>query len=326
MRAFILFTLLAPILAAQSSQVQAALAAGTYFPLDIGDRWVYRIDNRAVTATYETWRMDRTEVINGETWSVMEIENAGGLLGESRFRTDSAGRVYILTGSGDQLFLDPTAQPQPGPELQITGQLASYQTAFGTFQDAIGYQNQLNVLILENGTLVRGIGLASSVQQMLSGSSGGFTEGRTLVEAWLGGGLHLGTGMPSLQLSMESLTLDVSGNNVTNCVVPCYFVACGLVPTSDPPGTYKPCARARVSLSSWPAGASRAVELQLTAPGGANVYQQTYTADAAPDDAVFYVQVPLYSAPNQPFPPGAYQLTATTGDSAAQSSLTVQIR
>ena len=46
------------------------------------------------------------------------------------------------------------------------------------------------------------------------------------------------------------VNLDVTGKNVTNCAIPCYFAACGLAGPVDPPGTYKPCARARVASAS----------------------------------------------------------------------------
>jgi len=36
--------------------------------------------------------------------------------------------------------------------------------------------------------------------------------------------------------------------------------------------------------------------------------------------------VPLYSAPNQPFAPGTYQLQASTVDGVAQSSLILNIK
>ena len=58
---------------AQSTALLAALATGTYFPLDVGDRWVYREDTRLGTAAYQTWRVDRAENQNGYTYSVIAI-------------------------------------------------------------------------------------------------------------------------------------------------------------------------------------------------------------------------------------------------------------
>jgi hypothetical protein len=326
-QAFARYALLASALPAQSPAVNAALATGSYFPLDVGDRWVYRIDDRMVTGSYQTWRVDRTETQNGLTYSVVAIEGPGSLYYEYWFTRTGPERIYLLSGDGQlHLFCDFSGQQAAGAELQPTGNVAEWKTSFGTFQDAVTYSNLTGGLILENGTLVRGMGLVTSTATMLSGSSGGFTQGRTLVEATVAGGIHFPAPVPSVQLGMESLSLDVSGQKVTNCAVPCYFVACGLVPGADPPGTYKPCAQARVGLANWPAGASRAVRVQFVAPDGTTLFDQTLNLDGSPTESVTFIQVPLYSAPNQGLPPGLYQLLAKTADGAAQSALAVQIQ
>ena len=322
------------LLRAQSAAVLAALATGTYFPLDVGDRWVYRIDNRVVTSSYETWRVDRIETVNGIAYSVIAIEGPGSSYFESLFRADSSGRIYTPSGTGEQLFLDPAGQ-SPGATLQPIGH-GSAQSALGSFPDAINYVNNSG-LDQETGTLARGLGLVSSHTTMLTGSSGGTVETRTLVEATVAGSIHFPAPSPALKLSMESLTLDVSGQKVTNCAVPCYFVACYLAPGADPPGTYKPCAQARVELANWPAGASRAVRLQLRPAEGrrrgepeaaarAALFDETLSLDSAPSESVVFVQVPLYAAPNQPLPAGAYQLAAETADGTAETVLSVQIQ
>jgi hypothetical protein len=317
---------MASVLPAQTPAVLAALATGTYFPLDVGDRWVYRIDDRSVTGSYQTWRVDRAETHNGATYSVIAIEGPGTFYYESWFRADGSGRVYILSGTGEQLFLDPGSQSASGAQLQVTGHAGGYSAVFGTFTDGLNYVNNISSLIQETGTLIRGMGLLSSTATMLSGSSGGFTQGRTLVEASLAGGIHFPAPSSAVTLGIESVNLNVSGKQVTNCAVPCYFVACGLMPGADPTGTYKPCAQARVELASWPAGASRSVRLQLLAPDGTAAYDQTLVLDAAPDRSVTFIQVPLYSAPNVPLAAGAYQLVAKSGDGAAQSALAVRIQ
>src|SRR5215471_8890406 len=112
MRALMMTYLFAGLAAAQPAQVTAALAAGGYFPLDVGNRWVFRADSRAATAPYETWRIDRTETIDGQQYAVITIIGGSGVLnnvvlGESRFRADASGRVFILTDKGEQLFFDP---------------------------------------------------------------------------------------------------------------------------------------------------------------------------------------------------------------------------
>jgi hypothetical protein len=190
----------------------------------------------------------------------------------------------------------------------------------------VNYQNQLDELDLETGILARGIGLLTSTDILETGSSGGATMIRTLVEAEVAGGIHFPALQSSIELGLESLNPNVSGMKVTNCAVPCYFAACHLAPGADPPGTYKPCAQARVALKNWPAGQSRAVTLQLLAPGGSAAFNQTFTMDSSATDSVTFLQVPLYSAPNVPLVPGAYRLSAATADGAAESSVTVKIQ
>jgi hypothetical protein len=304
-----------------------ALAAPSYFPLEVGDHWIYSADSRISTGNYETWRIDRTETINANQYFVISIYGPTGLLGESRFRTDNQGRILILTGDGDQLFLDPRPNGQPG-QLIPGAQGGSYKTAVGTFDDTLLYTNPLGgVLLRETGQLGRGVGLLWSNTTMETGSSGGFTDGRVLVEAVVGGGTIRYTATAGFRLGLESLTFDVTGKNVTNCILPCYFAACGLVvPQPDPPGTYKPCARARVSLENWPADASHTVHVRLLAPDTTVLSDQQYTLPTAPGDVVDTVQVPLYSAPNTRYPPGAYQLNASTEDGSGQSSVSVTIK
>jgi hypothetical protein len=312
-----LLSLLAAALPAQST--------GSYFPLDVGDRWVYRVDDRLNTGLYQTWRVDRTAVANGASYSVIAIEDPYAPYAEYWFRADSSGRVYILTGNSEQLFLDPYILAPNSGDVQITGPGGAVTTPLGTFPDTVNYVNAMG-LERENGVLARGVGLLSSTTILETGSSGGPVLIRTLVEASLAGGVQYPAQTSSLELGMESLSLNVSGMQVTNCAVPCYFAACGLAPGADPPGTYKPCAQARVALRNWPAGQSRTVRLQLLAPDGSAAFDQTFTMDAAPQETVSFLRVLLYSAPNQPLPAGAYQLTAATADGAAQSSLAIAIR
>jgi hypothetical protein len=81
-----------------------------------------------------------------------------------------------------------------------------------------------------------------------------------------------------------------------------------------------------VSLENWSADASHTVHVRLIAPDSTVLSDQQYTLPTAPGDVVYTTQVPLYSAPNAPFPPGAYQLRALTEDGSGQSSVVVNIR
>jgi len=90
---------------------------------------------------------------------------------------------------------------------------------------------------------------------------------------------------------VESSILDVSSGNVTNCAVPCYFVACGLTPGADPPGTYKPCFQAGVRLEHLPVQDSTTLELDLIDAGERSVYHTSATVaagQAQPDSTQFW--------------------------------------
>ncbi len=303
--------------------VESVFTTGAYFPLQAGNRWIFRVNTRFATSTYQTWTIDRSERIGEQTWYVLRFNDNPAA--ETRLRSDSAGRIYFLTEQGEQLWLDPTPSPDPAAVVRIQSRGPANIAGLGTFPDALQYDSLQLGLIRETGTFVRGLGWVRRNVQMLTGSSGGFVHGLDLVEARIGGMLRVAVPAPSLQLAAESLRLDVSGRQVTNCAVPCYFAACNLAPGADPPGTYKPCFQVRVGL---PAAGSADIEL-LDASGRA-VYRVTRTLP--PDgarDALIYEQVPLYSVPNVPFPPGNYRVGATArlpgGEAAGSATLNIRI-
>ena len=248
MRFFSLFVFLASLLPAQSPAVLAALATGTYFPLDVGDRWVYRLDDRLNMAQYQTWRVDRAATQGGNTYSVIAIEGPDSLYAEYWFRADSSGRVYILTGNGDQIFLDPTIVGPNSGEVQLTAKGGAVATPLGTFPDTVSYANPMG-LEYETGVLARGLGVLSSTTDMETGSSGGPTLIRTVIEAEVAGAIRFPALEASMELGMESLSLNVSGKQVTNCAVPCYFVAC-----ISRPGPTQPAPTSRARGRGWRCG------------------------------------------------------------------------
>ena len=63
--------------------------------------------------------------------------------------------------------------------------------------------------------------------------------------------------------------------------------------------------------------------MQIEGPDGATLWQSILGDNAARGAA--YVQVPLYPAPNEPFPPGRYRLQLVVDD-AASASLAFEIR
>lgn len=299
----------------------SAFATGSYFPLQVGNRWTYRVSSRAVTSTYTSWTVTRTEVAGERTFYIIAIDT-GDSTSEMRMRTDADGRIYV----GDQLWLDPTEAPNASAVLRIERRGPATIAGLGTFPDALHYLS-VDGLQSQGGTFVRGLGLAQVRTDSLTGSSGGFLSGAELVEARIGGSVRLSTAVATAQLSAEASRLDVTGRRVTNCAVPSYCVACSLLPGVDPPGTYKPCFQARVGVTH-PAAVSSDIELFNGA--GERVYAVTRALRPAATGEAFVVhQVPLYSSPNVPFPAGAYRLNATVrgaGDApAATATLNLRI-
>jgi hypothetical protein len=183
----------------------------------------------------------------------------------------------------------------------------------------------------DSSVFVRGVGLASEQSNLNAGSSGGFFQSLTLVEARLDG-VVLAQPAARLSLAIENPVLDVTNQKAPNCTVPCYFVACGLLPGADPPGTYRPCAETRVETSY---GVGHSVQLQLFDPAGTLV--NSTTADVSSAGGLEYISLPLYTTPDTTPPsskltvlaPGLYRLAArllVAGVEVGVDSLTVRIQ
>ena len=289
------------------------LATASYFPLQVGNEWIYSYSSRVVTSAYLTRRISQAVFIGEVAWFVLE-DTFGGTAQPSLswFRNDDAGRIYQLTSRGEKLWLDPSVPPDPSATLQIAGMGGVVQVPAGRFQNTLSYRVVSGGLDLETGTFARGIGLATNSHTMLTGSSGGFTEGMTLVYARIDGHVVFGSPSSSLDLGVESNSFDVSNKNTANCAVPCYFVACGLAPGADPPGTYRPCFQARVRMGQT-GSAVQACDLDLLDSSNNSLYHATLTG-TSDSESIVANQVPLYVKANQPFPPGRYQLRAQTPD------------
>lgn len=270
----------------------------SFLPLAVGNRWVYRLDSRVVTSAYEHWRVTGNEEHYGRVYAVLMRDAEPWLL-----REDEQGRVLRLLDSGrEETLLDPAAGTP----------LIAVSIGLGDFSNVLPVETASGALIRESLRYARGVGLVWSSATMVSGSSGGFTSGRQLVEAEVNGRLYT---MPAagVELSAESTVLDVTHKAVTNCAVPCYFTACLLAPGADPPGTYKPCFRTRVVAPD------DAASLELLDAGGLVLAGRTVEAGTT------YVQLPLYSQPNAPFAPGEYRLRLRLPEGRGESSLRLRI-
>jgi hypothetical protein len=300
------------------SVLPAELSAAPYFPLRVGNQWVYRTNNRAVTSAYTVWRVKSAARIAGQVYFVLEQGIGGNLL---LLRPDDQGRVYQLGRELQEvLWFDPNSRSGAGV-IQVQSH-ASFRGPIGSFEDALFFQ-QFDPLLISSGFLVRGVGLVSRQTQMISGSSGGFAESLELVEARIDDHIRYATAAVSVGLAVESVDLDVSGKRVTNCAIPCYFTACGLVPSTDPPNTYKPCFQTRVRLEGPPRDVTVGVDL-LSASDTVVMHAEQVLTVPPDGDAAAFMQMPLYTQPNQPVAAGAYRVRATAESSSAV--IPVQIR
>lgn len=298
--------------------IETGLDGGSYMPLQLGNTWVYRVNSRGFTNTYVVQAITGTEVVNGTTYYVLTQTYPGPPSVVAALRGDSNGVIYQLNGSTEQVYLDPSTVNGRSP---FTGLI-------GKFDDSL--MVQVPGFISSTLTYVRGLGLASSQSIMNSGSSGGFSQSMDLIEARLDG-VVLALPATRLSLAIENPVLDITNQKAPNCAVPCYFVACGLVPGTDPPGTYRPCAQTRIESSY---GGDHSVQLQLFSPSGTLVYDETASVSAP--GGLEYIRLPLYTTasgttfgPFKVLPPGVYRLSArllVAGVEFGVESLTVSIQ
>lgn len=284
-----------------------SLAGAPYFPLQPGDEWIYSYSSRINTNVYVMRKITGAIYVGDLAWFTVEESIGGGAQPSlSWYRNDDMGRIYQLTSQGAVLYLDPTTPPDPSAILKPTVG-GPVQVPAGTFSNTLNYSIINGGLDLESGTFARGVGLVMNSHNMLSGSSGGFTEGMKLVYARIDGHVVFGSPMSSLELGVDASSLDVTNRKAANCAVPCYFVACYLAPGADPAGTYKPCFQARVNLGHTGFGRQQC-DVDFLDSANQVLSHATVTGDFGS------VQIPLYSAPNVPYQPGNYQVRAQTPD------------
>jgi hypothetical protein len=295
--------------------IDQGLAGGSYFPLAVGNTWVYKTNDRILTAAYEVWSITGTQIIGTETYFVVTLTALNPPVTLMLLRADSNGVIWKNTPSGDQVYLDPTSAPQ-----------TTYSGPLGTFSNAIAPPAQLAGGLERTSLIfVRGLGLANSQSTLETGSSGGFSGSLDLVDVRVDG-VHLSVPAPKIALGIETTDLDLTNKLAPNCALPCYFVACGLGGFVDPPGTYRPCAQARIEASS-PAS-NYTVLLELLDPGG-KVLSQASTQPITPT-SLDYVRLPLYIGGAQftLLAPGNYTLSGSivaNGATQATSTITVQV-
>lgn len=289
-----------------SANLDTQLATQSYWPLEVGNRWVYRWSDRLQTANYLRRWVDRTVLQGGETWYVIQEQAApGGAVSESLWRTDEQGRIYRPEG----LFLDPNSPADSRAAASIQQRNLTVNSPVGPMANALSYTASGGALLQERGTLARGVGLVAREQNLIAGSSGGFATGLELVEAVIAGKVRFSSPAFGLEVAPEFLVMDLTGRQVRNCALPCYFAACGLGGgRPDPPGTYKPCMFTRLKLTS---PAARTVRLELLGGAEEALFSVDRPLDGTPQEQLWLERIPLYQGESQLLPPGAYRLRAT---------------
>ncbi|MEP6961724.1 MAG: hypothetical protein ABI995_06590 [Acidobacteriota bacterium] len=293
------------------------LIGRSYFPLEVGNTWVYRSDSRFVTSDYVTWKVTNLVRRGGLTYSEISAISPGFTIVALTLREDSSGTIWRFTGTPEnpkeEVYLNPQAERH-----------APFSNSLGSYPDAVS-QTTSSLFDRNEQVFIRGIGLANARSSISTGSNGGFSGGLELVEVRLATGPRIAVSSPRVAVVAENVRLDVTNRLVTNCAIPCYYAACGIGSPVDPPNTWKPCTRTRLEAN---ASADFSAELSLVNSAGQTLYKTSPIAASA-GELVRYVQVPLYSEANKPYPAGAYKLMSRVlvgGAETATSSMIVEIQ
>lgn len=305
--------------------IDRGLSGGSYFPLAVGNTWIYKYKSRFVTADYVVRSISDTQIIGGQTYYVLTqtpsypsaTPPSTDAILLALLRVDANGVVYQHTNGADQVYFDPSAAKPVG-----------YAGPLGSFNDSL--QISPTAFSLSTSTYARGIGLVSAQSILPGGSSGGFSDGFELIDVRVDG-VHISVPAPKIGLSIENPDLDLTDQLVPNCAVPCYYAACGIGSPFDPSGVYRPCAQARIDASSSAPGYT--VLLQLLDSTGTPVFESSSPIVTA--ESLTYIRVPLYTntggynPPFNLFPAGAYKLVGSIVNGSitqATSSIMVNIR
>jgi len=99
---------------------------------------------------------------------VFSIEGPGTILEKHGFARMTRDGLHSVV-AGEQLFLDTTTHSDASAVLRSSGPTLRFATSLGTFQRQPSYRNLIGSLLLEKGTLARGVGVVASEQDLLTG-------------------------------------------------------------------------------------------------------------------------------------------------------------
>jgi len=283
----------------------ALLLLASWLPLETGNQWTYRVDSRTASNQYVTVKVTGERDVAGVLYFVLAEGAAERLL-----REDDRGRIWEHTESGERLWLDPSPYSSSSAAIVIETRGLKDTVPAGTFDGVAEARIQQSTMLRRTLRFAPGVGILRDSTTLIAGSSGGFLESRTLVYARTGRRAYTAPEF-TISLGVEHTAVRLEPGAVTNCAVPCYFVACGLVPGADPPGTFKPCMRVRLSLhNSGPLIPSAGVEWTLRDHAGGIAHQSRQSLDAIDSGETTIARpLPLYTS--MPLAAGDYVLTVT---------------
>src|SRR3984957_16638299 len=106
--------------------VDQGLASGSFFPLAVGNTWIYKYNDRIVTASYVVETISGQQYVGGRFYYVLTQTSPGPAITLALLRADSSGVIYQYTTNGEQVYLDPKSSSA-----------TPYSGALGVYEDAI---------------------------------------------------------------------------------------------------------------------------------------------------------------------------------------------
>lgn len=327
--------LLAGVVAAGAAFAQQPFP--DYFPLEVGNQWVYRSTHGAI---FRTVSVSGTQQVNGVTYAVM-IQNSDPST-SILYRSDGAGKVYRYDTMQQQevLAYDFTGAG-PGPSGPV-GPLGTY-AGIGNYSGPIGVFNtayiiqQATIFSVTTQTFLPYIGQVASSEGLQGGSA---SEVPPLVQNLVYARINDITVVTTMDWGF-GITLDR----------PVYKLQLGqtddcealLFPGAAPsPASYGPCARVRLTLrlkGSDPVQLSfptqQMYELKLQDSSGNVIWTLSGTRTygpgprnlvVGPREVNFTEMIPLTTTggfgPLGPLSPGTYSVSATLLNNMGPSAST----
>jgi len=309
-----------------------------YFPLQVGNQWVYR---SVYFQGFDTVGVSGTRIVNGTNYSVV-LQNSDPATA-TLYRNDGAGKIYRLDPVKQQEtlawdFTVPASSPVLGGPPYTIATAGHYSGPLGTFDTAFSI-GQLSSLSGSTDTFLPYIGKVASTS-FLQGGSASLVPPlvENLIYARIGNILAVTTRDWGFGITLDRPVYQLQFGQTDDCQ------GVAFPGWTAVPNAYSPCALVRLTLRlfgndplhlSFPT--QQLYELELRDAAGNLVWRlsDNKTFSTAPRDLVvgsgevnFVELIPLYRGGTFPpslLAPGSYRLTATLKDSAASASASVAL-